>query len=88
MIARLSPCRQFVEMQGERWSERFAAEHLPARLRFYRGLRDRARPKGADSGPYHRFYARTVIALEQVAAELQGPTLPGGGGGARARVAA
>lgn len=65
MIATLSFDRQTVTMRGERWLSVFPISDLPGKLRFYRGLRDRAAKPGA-TGPYARFYDPTVKALERV----------------------
>ena len=66
MIATLSEDRAAVTLQGDSgWSEIFPVTDLPAKLAFYRTLRDRG-AKGGAPGPYARFYEQTVRGLERV----------------------
>lgn len=66
MIATLSPDgRSFtIGGDGSGWTGTYPVADLPAKLRFYRGLRDR---KG---GAYAAFYAPTVAALEALARQV------------------
>lgn len=73
MIARLSPCRGFVEIRGQRWHDRFPVEKLPGWIRFNREMAAR---KG---GKYAHCYRPTIEALEAVAAELRDGSTDQGG---------
>lgn len=64
VIAELSPCASLVIMMDGNWCQTFPAGELPGKLRFYRGLRDRA------GGRFAKHYAPAVAALETVEAEL------------------
>lgn len=66
MKARLLADSTTVELFDGDYRDRFPAESLGAKLRFYRGLRDRDARPGGGPGPYHRFYQPTVEALERV----------------------
>lgn len=64
MIARLSPCRGFVELHGRLWSDRFPVGRLDAWRGFYRRLVDRKADRAA---PRLR---DTLAALDAVAEQL------------------
>ena len=71
MIATLSADRAAVTLQGDSgWSEIFPVTDLPAKLAFYRTLRDRG-AKGGAPGTYARFYEPSVKALERVAKMME-----------------
>lgn len=61
----LSADTRSVTLARATWSEVFPVERLPAKLRFYRGLRDAPPPKDRVKGNGHH-YAPTVTALEKV----------------------
>jgi hypothetical protein len=52
-----------IRMAKGAWHQDLPPADLPRQLALYRGLRDRDKPK-AGPGPYHRFYADDVAAIE------------------------
>lgn len=63
--ATLSADARTVTLARTAWSESFPVTALPARLTFYRRLRDAPPPKDRVTGHGHHF-APTVTALEKV----------------------
>lgn len=63
--ATLSADARSVTLALRAWSEVFPVERLPARLRFYRALRDAPPPNDRARG-YGHCFAPTVAALEKV----------------------
>ncbi|XAI95593.1 hypothetical protein [Nostoc phage Nsp-JY21] len=70
MMAQLSPDRQSVILRGPSWGQTFPLDHLPAKLRFYRGLAERGGKAKGQPGPHARHYTQTIAALEAVAREV------------------
>lgn len=68
--ARLSDCRQNICLAGDRWSEAVPISALPGRLRFYEGLRDRAK------GSYAVFYASVAEDLARILREITAAPAP------------
>lgn len=67
MKAMMSADRSTVTMRGKSgWRHTFPASELPAKLAFYRGLRDRGGRVKGEPGPYARHYEPTVTALERL----------------------
>lgn len=65
MIARLSPFRTRVVIEGTFWAEDIGVEDLPSRLRFYEWLGARS------GGKYAHHYQPTIDALRAVTAEIK-----------------
>lgn len=70
MIARLTLCRGFVEIEGRLWRDRFPVCALPAWRRFYQQMAARK------DGRHARHYAATIAALDTVARDLDAGGAP------------
>lgn len=66
MRANLSADGQTVRFRTGQWGEAFPADRIGDKLKFYRGLRDRA------NGRYAKFYEPAVKCLERVQTQIDG----------------